>query len=362
MDEKKSTLNEMLETRELYEKYKSLHKKAQQDLETMNAELEKLEKANEELSKELNDKKIQLETLKIESGKDKEINENLNNQVADLKSRVEKLEEEISSLKNNIQNKENMILEKDKLLVDKDEIIKQKDAQIVETSGKISDLNGKVVEYQEQVIKYQKDNEDLKLKIKELEKQNDALQNEYNKLKNRLRESGDSVLGTTMEIEKLKNIISDKESKISELEGKLGSLLTGESGFLSNREDLFTKLLSIIKNVHRSIRLCVPQLFQVEDTGILSVIQEFPSTIVVNIAADIKNTDEHIVINLRERGVKFTQFDNKDRWVINRDGEEFLIALEKNDNEIIGFYSNEPKLVAILNSSIMEPWVKGIKI
>ncbi|MEX2757286.1 MAG: hypothetical protein Q6365_018055, partial [Candidatus Sigynarchaeota archaeon] len=100
----------------------------------------------------------------------------------------------------------------------------------------------------------------------------------------------------------------------------------------------------------------------IESLGLLPIIKGFPRTTVVNISGDIKATDEHIVMDLKQKGVIFTQYDQRDRWLINRDSEEVIIALEKADGTIIGFYSNEQKIVSILNSTIMEPWIKGIKI
>ncbi|MHA1680930.1 MAG: hypothetical protein ACTSUE_07970, partial [Promethearchaeota archaeon] len=78
--------------------------------------------------------------------------------------------------------------------------------------------------------------------------------------------------------------------------------------------------------------------------------------------SDIQSTDEHILMNLKPKGINFTQFSPRDRWVLNRDGDELIIALEKVDGSIIGLYSNESKLISMFNSAIMEPWVKGMKI
>jgi hypothetical protein len=118
----------------------------------------------------------------------------------------------------------------------------------------------------------------------------------------------------------------------------------------------------MLQKTQRSIRFCVPTISLVESLGLLPVIKGFSRMTVVNVSGDIKATDEHIVMDLKQKGVIFTQYDQKDRWVLNRDGEEAIIALEKSDGTIIGFYSNEPRIVSILNSAIMEPWVRGIKI
>jgi sugar-specific transcriptional regulator TrmB len=131
---------------------------------------------------------------------------------------------------------------------------------------------------------------------------------------------------------------------------------------LTTREGLEEMFKQMIKRTNRSLRFCIPRLAQIESLGLLPIISGFPRMLVVNIAGDIMATDEHLVSKLNPKGVSFTSYDKKDRWILNRDGEDVIIALEKPDGNIIGFYSNESRIVSMLNSSLMEPWIRGTKI
>lgn len=357
-----SSLNELLETRDLYYKFKKLHEKAQSDIDEKKAELAKLQEENKKIAEELKDKMVELGTVKVSLDKDKEMKDTLMTQLDELKAKYQKFEDEAEKLKDSVSNKEQTISEKDQQLAEKDKVIRQKDEKLEELNEKVLAQVSKITELQDQVIDLQKRNEELKLKEKDLQKEIETTNSEYDALKVRLRNSGDSVLGTTMELEKMNNEIKEKDERINELESKLGSILTGASGFLTSRDKLIDKFKEMVGRTHRSIRMCIPSLGNLEEISLLSTIQDFPSTIVVNIAADVPPTDEHILMNLKPKGVNFTQFDQKDRWVLNRDGEELIIALEKDDGSIIGLYSNEQKLLSMFNSAIMEPWVKGMKI
>ncbi|HME54757.1 MAG TPA: hypothetical protein VKM55_21305 [Candidatus Lokiarchaeia archaeon] len=336
----------------------------QKKIDMLSNELSETRSKLETTTTQLNDLTTEHEELKTSSEKECELKESLTAQFNDLN-------EELKDLKKNVSAKDEAMATKDNQLMDKDEIIKSKDEELQNLSAQFAELQAqvndsqstqsdKVAELQEQLMTLQKEKEMAKLAEANAKAKLQELTTNYDKLKVKMRDTGDSVLGATMQAEKLQAEINEKDAEIVALNEKLGS--NSGSGAMLEKDKLAEIMMATLQRTQRSIRICLPSLSLVESLGLLPVIQGFPRTTVVNIAADIKATDEHIVMDLKKRGVTFTQYDHKDRWIMNRDGEDMVVALEMTDGEVIGFYSNEPRVITMLNTVIMEPWVKGMKI
>ncbi len=356
------SLEQLLKSKDQSEKLQSKLDEVVKELGNKNNELEKSLAKQSEVTKQLNDITVEYSRLKVAVDKDKELKDSLSSQLADLKKKAEEVDEELKALKKSVAIKDESLVMKDKQLADKDGIISSKDDEIKKLGAHIGDGTAKIPVLQDQILTLQKENEDLKIKEQKINAQLHETNDRYEKLRVKYRDTGDSVLGATMEVEKLKADIKQKDEQIASLSGKLGSILTGGSGVITDKEKLAEIFKSIIQKTQRSIRFCVPTISNVESLGLLPIIKGFPRTAVINISGDIKATDEHIVMDLKAKGVIFTQYDQKDRWLLNRDSEEVIIALEKSDGTVIGFFSNEQRIVSILNSTIMEPWIRGIKI
>lgn len=356
------SLEQLLKSKDQSEKLQTKLDDAVKELGQKKQELEKNLGKQEDATKQLNDLTVEYNKLKITIDKDKELKDTLSSQLVDLKKKTEEISEEAKVFKKSVFAKDEILVMKDKQLADKDEEIKKLSTQLAELNGRMEANAAKIPAFQDQILAIQKENEAVKLKEEKMNTQIHEANDKYEKLKVKFRDSGDSVLGATMEVEKLKAEIKQKDDQIAGLSGRLGSILTGGSGVLTDKGKLGEIFKTMLQRTQRSIRFCVPTITLVESLGLLPIIKGFPKMAVINISGDIKATDEHIVMDLKQRGVVFTQYDQKDRWVLNRDGEEILIALEKGDGTVIGFYSNEQRIVSILNSAIMEPWVRGIKI
>ncbi len=363
------SLEQLLKSKDQSEKLQTKLDDAVKELGQKKQELEKNLSKQEDATKQLNELTVEYNKLKVIIDKDKELKDTLSSQLADLKKKTDEVTEEAKTYKKSVLAKDESLVMKDKQLADKDGIISGKDEEIKKLNAQIAELNGKmeanvlkIPSLQDQLLAMQKENEALKLKEEKLNALIRELNDKYEKLKVKFRDTGDSVLGATMEVEKLKAEIKQRDDQIASLGGRLGSILTGGSGVLTDKSKLGEIFKAILQKTQRSIRFCVPTINLVESLGLLPIIKTFPRLTVINISGDIKATDEHIVMDLKQRGVVFTQYDQKDRWVLNRDGEEILIALEKGDGTVIGFFSNEQRIVTILNSAVMEPWVRGIKI
>ena len=353
-----NSLNQLLDAEELNQKLQKELKSELQKSNILENELKNVQDRLEEIKSELVSKNTDIEKAKVALDKEKEIKDSLSAQIADLKNRIENLEQESSNLKKTIESKEEAITGKENQLNEKEQQLNK----FIDTSKKLEENLEKVAKLQEDIMKLQKENEELMLKEKDLQSKIDEANANYDKLKIKLRDSGDSVLGTTMELEKLKNEIEARDQEIQELKNQLGSLLTGKSGVLTSKDKLVELLKRKVAETHRSLRLCIPNIASLEELELLPILQNYPRTTVVNIAGDIKATDEHIILDLKNKGMLFTQYDQKDRWVLNRDGEDVIVALEKPGEEIVGFFSNETGIVSMFSSVIMDPWVKGIKI
>lgn len=367
--EDRYSLEEILQTRDMYEKDREVLTKVQQELDKKKQELMAVQAKIDEISSQLQEKTTSVSTLKVTLDKEGEIKSTLEQQLADLRSRIEIAERDATAFKQAAGQKDGIIATKDALLAEKDKVIAGKDEQVAKLMARIDEYvakmeagAAKIEQVQGEIINLQKSNEQLRLKEKEANAKFQELNDKHEKLKLRMRDSGDSVLGTAMELEKLKQEIASKDAELVQLRDKLGSILTGTSGVITSADKLVEIVKQKVKETQRSVRLCLPRLAMVETIGLLPVLQGFPRTTVVNIASDIKATDEHLVLDLKARGAIFTQYESKDRWVLNRDSEDVILAMEKSDGNVIGFYSNEPKLVTMLNSAIMDPWVRGIKI
>lgn len=334
---------------------------------------EALQKKIDELTNELNETRSKLDESTTQLNNLTAEHETLKDEAEKDTAQLADLTEELKDLKKSVSMKDDAMATKDNQLMDKDEIIKNKDEDMQSLSAQNADLQSqvndsqstqsdKISELQEQLMSLQKENEMAKLSEANTKAKLQEVTGSYEKLKVKMRDTGDSVLGATMEADKLKAEIEQKDAEIAALNEKVGSTAGGNSGAILDREKLGEIFTEIIQKTQRSIRICLPSLSLVESLGLLPIIQGFPRTTVVNIAGDIKATDEHIVMDLKKRGVVFTQYDHKDRWVMNRDGEDMILAVEETDGGVIAFYSNEPRVVTLLNIVLMEPWAKGMKI
>jgi myosin heavy subunit len=363
------SLEQLLKSKDQSEKLQTKLDEAVKELGVRKQELEKNLSKQEDATKQLNDLTVEYNKLKVILDKDKELKDTLSSQFADLKKKTEEVAEEAKVFKKSVFAKDEILVMKDKQLVDKDGIISGKDGEIKKLNAQVTELNGrmeanvvKIPSLQDQIIVLQKENEAVKIKDEKMNAQIHEANDKYEKLKLKFRDSGDSVLGATMEVEKLKADLKQKDEQLANLSGRLGSILTGGSGVLTDKGKLGEIFKTMLQKTQRSIRFCIPTLSLVESLGLLPIIKAFSKMTVVNISGDIKATDEHIVMDLKQKGVIFTQYDQRDRWVLSRDGEESIIALEKSDGTVIGFFSNEQRIVSILNSAIMEPWIRGIRI
>ncbi|MHA1697964.1 MAG: hypothetical protein ACTSWN_03900 [Promethearchaeota archaeon] len=364
-----TSIEKLLEGQDFIDKLKDLQKESYKLLMSRIKDLENIQDQLKNVLNELNEKNNAIALLKDSIERDKAHIDELRKQIDDLKaeqaefkSNIERLNKAIEEKENLVQLKDRKLDEKDQIIKNKDQIISEKEKEIEQVKEKLEQNQSKIQELQSQVINLQNNNEDLKLKKKDLEEQIKEINDKYDSIKKRLRDSGDSVLGQTMELEKMKEQISEKDARIKELENKLGSILSGKTGVFTTKDKIKELFQEKMQEINRSIRLCLPHLNYLEDFGLLPIIQDYSSAIVINIASNIKPTDEHIVLDLKSRGINLTQYNEADRWLLNKDGEEFIIAIEKDGDNIIGFYTNETKLVSIFNSVIMEPWIKGIKL
>jgi chromosome segregation ATPase len=341
MSENEDSLENLLKNKDLAEKNIEMYTKVQQELDEKTSELQDVRTKLDAVSAQLDEKNTECATLTTTCDKDKEMIAVLTQQVEDLRASNGSMDRQIA---------------------EKDAQIKEALESITSINTRIEDSLAKVPGLQDDIIRLQDENERLKVREKELQFQVQEANEKYEMVKTKFRESGDSVLGTTMELERAKSVTQEKEQEISDLQEKLGSMLSGTSGVITDREKMVEIFQLMLSRVTRSIRICIPEAHMIEDDGLLSMLQKYPNTVLVNLASDFKPTDEHIVLDLKSRNMQVTHYDQKNRWVLNRDGTDAVVAIQKSDDTVLGFYSDEPMVVSMFNSVIMEPFIKGMKI
>jgi predicted nucleic acid-binding Zn-ribbon protein len=191
------------------------------------------------------------------------------------------------------------------------------------------------------------------------------LEKEIQELRRKMRESGDGLLGSSMEIESLKDKLKQREQEIQKIQDRMFSLTTGNTGVIMEVADVVKIMKEKLARGKRNVRVVVPNLKDFERHGFIPLLEKMPPQAVVYVAAAIDSAgEEELVNNLRDKKVQLVNFQERNMYGLNVDGATCLLALvspDNPDNILAGFYTDIEAAVPVFKDAIQKAWVKGTK-
>ncbi|MFO8017388.1 MAG: hypothetical protein R6U96_02035 [Promethearchaeia archaeon] len=265
---------------------------------------------------------------------------------------MEDLKDQIEMLKDSVRLKDDQIQTiKDSMKL-KNEQIQTLEKSMKLKEDKIQTLE-KTIELKEQQIK---DAEGSSGKTQELEEKEE----EITELKQQVDILNEELLKADKDIENL-------ELEIEEL--RSGAQSTGDSKIPDftdieiSREEILNKMRDILGRALSKVTLVVPTITDLMDLQLYDV----RSSVNLKISCLINpGIEEHSAL-LEEfevlDNISLRAYEEKDRYVIIRDGEELMMAIIGNKpNNHLAFHTKDAAHIKFFNSLVLEAWLRSRKI
>ena len=258
-------------------------------------------------------------------------------------------------------------------IIQKLDIIKNKDDIIVQKDNRIKDLTDKLVNISKekdealfskiQMLKtHTAEKEQLNAQIMDLTQSLNDNQNKIKKLKEKSRAAQDGLMGSSFEQDRLKKAVKEKEEEISEIQEKVASVASGETGILYDLRISIDHILGLIEDAKRSLRLVVPSMKFLQENGIVEALEKLQEKTVVNIALAVDIIEDGSIVEAwKARGWYITNYTEMNLICVSSNGANVSIAYVS-EGIVSGFYTNIDDLVMIFNQALMYPFVKGVKL
>jgi len=299
------------------------------------------------------------------------------NQIKSLQEEVENLQRElnlkVSELDKKFKDVDIKIKSKEELIQNLQHSMKLKDDQIQTLKDSLR-LKGEQVETLDNSIKFKDE------KIETLERTVKLKEEQLKTLKN-----------TTVDI----NIITEKEKTIDDLREKL-EILTGElakadedleilekeneklrnqlaiseSSKIIDWTDIEISKSDILKEMHKilmsalhNVTIAVPSIKDLQDLYLYEVRSSVNMKISCSIDP-ISGEDSNLLEEFESLdNISIRMYDAEDRYVLDKDGEELLLAvIGRNNNNHLVIHTKDPKHIKFYRSTIMESWLRSRKI
>ncbi len=319
----------------------------EKEISGLKVEISKADALNEKIAQ------LQIEIERIEGEKARLIKEK-DDLVATFKAEQDRNTDQMQKIHAHIDRVEEQLEglgEKDKIAREKDE----KDKIAREKAEK--DLAQKDSFYAEKETL-------LKAKITaETKAQN--LEKEIQDLRRKMRETGDGLLGSSMEIETLKEKLKKSEQEIQKINERVLSLTTGNTGIIMEMADLVKIMKEKFLQGKRNVRVVMPNIKDFDRHGFIPLLEKLSPQAMVYVAAAMDPAaNEELINSLRDKKVQLVNFQEGNMYGLNVDGALCLLTLVGNDAPdkiLAGFYTDIEAAVPIFKDAIQKAWVKGTK-
>ncbi len=265
---------------------------------------------------------------------------------------MEDLSEQITAKEKLIQTLQDQIQTIKDSLELKNEQIKMLEDQIKAKNTKLETLE-KTLELKEEEIKSKNDN---KVEVEQLtarEKEIEELENNIAILKEELTKVDQDLEMLERENQKLRENSSTS----------LSSKIIDYTNFAISREEIIESMRNMLNDSVHNIMIAVPSIIDLQDL----YLYEIRASISIQISCFIDlGIEEHAEL-LDEfeslDNISIRLYDKKDRYVLNRDGEELLFAIiGKNEENHLIVHTRDPNHIKLFNSLVMEPWLRARKL
>jgi predicted RNase H-like nuclease (RuvC/YqgF family) len=189
--------------------------------------------------------------------------------------------------------------------------------------------------------------------INNLTKQIDNYKNQVNILTEELTKADEDFEKIESEYEKLKqNPENAGDSKIMDFTIKE-----------ITREDIINEMKNILKESTHSVTIAVPKIDDLQELQLYEVRSSVNMKISCEINPGLEGHTELLDEYESLDNISLRHFEGADRYIINRDGEELLIAIKgSHENNHLVFKTKDPSHIKFLSSLVMESWLRSKKL
>ena len=289
---------------------------------------------------------------------DKEI-ENLRQEIDNLKKKIAIKDEQLKTKDDLIANLQRaMNLKEDQIKTLKDSMnLKSQQVETLDNSLKFKDEKistlEKSVELKGKEIKVLLDTRVEKSKLKEKDEEFADIQEKLEILRGELKKADEDLELLENENEKLRN----------QLAAASGSKIIDWTNIDIPKKKILAKMKEILMNALHNVTIAVPNIKDLQDL----LLYEVRSSVNMKISCYIDPGLEEDAELLEEfeslDNISIRMYEAKDRYVMDRDGEELLFAVIGNseDNHLV-IHTKDSKHVKFFKSIVMEGWLRSRKI
>lgn len=272
-------------------------------------------------------------------------------------------EELINKMAGKIENLSQKVENFQKIIESKDNQIAMLNERNKELSNKLIQVSNERISSEEKCVKLLEELTDVKDAKYALEKetlqQKMELESKIKKLVESKRRTSDGQLGASMELDKLAQALDDANKKIADYESKIASLTRGKTGLLMNKEDLIQLMKDWLISARRSVRIVVPTVRDLEENGLIELLNAQSESTQISIATDLTGYDD-LANEWKNKGWTVVDFNERDLWILGIDGGQMMMTVAKK-NEFNGIFTDIPEFIELFKNATMHPFMKGRK-
>lgn len=307
-----------------------------------------------------------MEELKIKENKIKSLQEEVESLQKELNLKVHELDKKFKDVDIKIKTKEELIqnlqnsinLKDDQIQTLKDSLkLKGEQVETLDNSIKFKDEKietlERTVKLKEEQLKTLKDTTvDMNI-ITEKEKSIDNLKEKLEILTGELAKADEDLEILEKENEKLRNQLAISES----------TKIIDWTDIEISKFDILKEMRKILLSALHNVTIAVPSIKDLQDL----YLYEVRSSVNLKISCFIDPVSAEDSELLEEfeslDNISIRMYDAEDRYVLDRDGEELLLAvIGRNNNNHLVIHTKDPKHIKFYRSTIMESWLRSRKI
>lgn len=313
------------------------------------------------------------------------MNDELIEKEFEIKGDIEAQEKAILSMEKEIEDKikekEDIIEGLQKKIVEIQETMQQEMQQKVQESEEsiqnlntqLSDIQEKLKNFEAQdsrqtkvIKKMKKEGEQKTQEIEDKEKQlekaiaaDEQLVAKVDELKAELEQKLESINEKNNQIEELKKEQKNLQDEFENLKTEYQDLKQQKTGLIQGRENIINIMNNLLDNAKMRVLIVAPTI---EDINQIEL-QRMDKKINIRVATfiDLKNEKHKEVLDTFEGfpNISFRNFEKQDRWGLEHDREEIILAAHSSSALPMGMLSNDPKHIEFFLALLSEAWISG---
>lgn len=235
--------------------------------------------------------------------------------------------------------------------------LKEEQVQTLEYSLKIKNVKIKTLEksfhLKEEQLKELASSTVEKNLLMEKDEKIEKLQEKLNILNGELEKADEDLEALETENERLRNNLASAS----------GPKIVDWTDIEISKADILKKMRDILNKALHNITIAVPDIKDLQELHLYEV----RSSVNMKISCSIDPSLEEDAELLEEFGsldnITIRLYDQKDRFVLDRDGEELIFGIiGKNENNNLVIHTRDSKHQRLLRSLVMEGWLRSRKI